>query len=606
MKQRMILVLLILAIAGLVYWRFHPRASEHGQAGEIIRGYEENISLTPVLVPLEMCENRATMPDVADRAAQIQPVLMKVFQASCADSNSAAISGSNWMNAAFIDDTRDTSVGADAWQKAVTLEMKKTGVTIDESAGRIRYWPPALLHFNRARIFDGDFVAKVVGHIGRNAETVRSSLKTGDVDTSAVTRVLSLYEASLYFHGLPASQAWRLDAEQGLERYFKKHQKPDGTIDGDVAISVATIETVMPSLALAYRAGIPVKGVLAGDVQRLLDVLMYALDMDGFLPFSTVDENVGNKREWLFWGSRIFNRPDYGWVAYGGLDALEIAPPRKTSMAFPDAGLYVMRNNWNIRRMAQRGILPDKSEIVQTNGMIWSYYEFNGMSDSVWIDARQGVAEIYAFGERQIRITFPFERLDVREWRTGATGSVFRCASEKGNLTVVHLPEKAAWALNFSGLKKDSGVTISPLRVDIQKTVASEGIVTKPEDYIMSRDNCTELRNKPFGSVCIRTEGGMISTTSNLWTVHSTREDGSVTLVIVGASGTWPSDLNENPLIAPERAAENRQIQISADGCVVDEKVGDGNADENNGKTRGRGFHLKFDGSGIMLDGKTF
>ena len=282
---------------------------------------------------------------------------------------------------------------------------------------------------------------------------------------------------------------------------------------------------------------------------------MYMLDMNGCLPFAPSEEDQTNKREWLFWGSRIFQRPDFAWVAYGGLDALEIRPPCETSRAFPDMGLYVMRNNWEIRRFLHRGQAWE-SDLQPAN-----------MSHTMWIDAPKGVIELFACGERQVRLVLPAS-IQTRDWRVGKQGIVLEGVVGTGKLTVVHLISADAWIVRLDGLT-NSDIKIISLRFPLRETAGGKGMVTCPIRPAVRWDWGTRLGMRSFGSVCLRTDGQIVRKDEKGFSVRSAGKEGMLTLVIVGAYRPRSRFVKIDRQDV-SKLAEDRQVAITPEGCALD------------------------------------
>lgn len=561
------IMLALLIWASIFYrsWAVRSRFVER-----LYTGYEKNVSIIPILAPLEARLHQAMMPDIARSAAIVNPRLWRILKGIDTEDDMVFITGSNWVQAAYIDDYEAIALGANAWKTAVSRILDRPDDSLEACANRLRYWPPALFHFNMAHTFERNFLARVVKRIEKDAGRAQW-YSLWDGKGTQVHSAMALYEAGVHFHNLPSSRQWRNAAEKAIIGYLETHQKPDGSIDGNLERSVEVIETVIPPLAMGYRAGIPLSRELAPKIQRLLEILMYSLDMNGCLPFGPPQENNVNKRELLFWGSRIFQRPDFGWVACGGLDALEIRPPQQTNQAFPELGLYVLRNNWEIRRFLHRGFTPE------------AIPPFSVMSHTMWIDTRRGKIELFAFGERQLRLVLPAS-VQAPVWRVGKRGIVLQGALDSGKLTVVHLVEADAWILRIEGLASEFGIGVIPLRFPLRETADRAGVVTCPIGPAAGYDWNTGLGVKLFGAVCLRTDGIITMGDAQEFSVRPVANTDSLTIAIMGTPGAVRQDI--------ARAAEDRPVTIAGTDCVIGGNEAQG----------GQAWHLSLQESGILLD----
>ncbi len=567
------LALLLWALTVYRAWFARSRFVER-----LYTGYGKNVSLVPILAPLELRANEAMALDIAMIARTKQARLLRILKGIETAEDRASVAGSNWMQAAWADDYAGTTLGAKAWKKVSCRTMDKADDSREACAERLRDWPPALLHFNKAHVFEKKFMAWAVKQVERDAARVKKALPQMKPE-ARLRSAGALFEAGVLFHDLPASRSWRTAAEEVLRDCLAARQKPDGSIDGSLEETMTVIEIIVPALAMGYRAGIPLSGELASPVQRLLEILMYSLDMNGCLPFAPSEEAQANKREWLFWGSRIFQRPDFAWVAYGGLDALEVRPPREISRSFPDMGLYVMRNNWEIRRFLYRGQTPGAAPLV------------SDMSHTMWIDTRRGAIELFACGERQLRLVLPAP-VQMPDWRVGEQGVVLQGTLGTDRLTVVHLVSADAWIVRVEGLTNEPGIKIVSLRFPFRETAEGMGMVTCPIRPSVPWDWSTGLRMKPFGAVCLRTDGQIVKEDEKGFSARSAGKSDALTLVIAGAFRMKSRDI--------DKTAESRRVAITADGCALDAREPAESRDDSS--CPWQPLRLSFENSQVMLN----
>ena len=548
-----LLVLLLLGLAIIFGVHYFLGADRRAFANRLYIGFEKNVAVFPILAPLELRSNQAMALDIARSAPAVHERSLRILKGAETEADRAWVTGSNWTQAAWVDDYEAVALGADAWRVAVGRVLAKPDLSLPASLDRLRYWPPALLHFNRGRMYDRKFLARTVEQVERDAARVAKALP-GQSPETRLSGAAALFEAGALFRDLPAGRKWRLTGEKALLEWLTARQKPDGSI-GSLDQTAAAIEIIVPALALGYRAGLPLTGELSDRVQRLLEILMYSLDMNGCLPFAASAEDQVNRREWLFWGSRIFNRSDFAFVAYGGLDALEARPPAETSKAFPDLGLYVLRNNWEIRRYEYRGPRREGVPLISET------------SHTLWLDAPRGVLELFACGERQVRLTLPGP-IQVTDWQVLEQAVILRGKLGKAQLTVVHPIKADAWVLRLDGLPENKGLDITSLRFPF-RPAAGGGEITVPDLPKVRCEWITRLMMKPFGSVFLRTNGQIIRESDLALTILPATKGGGLTMALVGAykPRSFMARLDSREL---DKLAESRRVAFYGDECVLD------------------------------------
>ena len=571
-KHNWLLLLVLLLLVGFGVWKISRGGRAQQFDEKLFVGFEDNVSLTPVLAQLSPRENSMFRGNTRESAVMYS-AFPRVLRGEGTSADLLFVTGTNWSKLACIDDCRGTLVGAQVWRKAVETILQHPDTAPAACADRLRNWPPALRHLGLARTFEKDFIASVVSRVCRDAEIVEDAIGGINHTTNTLELAAALYEAGAQFHDYPPAAKWRDYAEKSMVRYFEKHQKPDGNTGGDLAQSVADSETVIRSLAVGYRAGVPVSKELAGHVQKLMDVMMLTLDMDGGLPFRDPEQRFFNKREWMFWAGRIFHRRDYAWIGYGGGAAMDSLPPARTNAFFADMGLGVMRNNWDVSWYMRRGEQPERVCDVQmpyndiTN--VICAYQYNHFSNNLRMDVKKGVIEVHAFGEQQMRVTLPWNELKLVGWHENENGVTF--VGSKGNVRVcvIQPTDSDAWVVHATGLTPSDCLRVRGLHAKFLEATNCVGMVTRTECFAPRWEWSTVLRIKPAGSVCLKTDGvlsGYDGTNVEVRVGDST----SLTLVMLGAAGIWPGNWNQSPTPASCTMAEARQTTFAPGECTFE------------------------------------
>lgn len=569
-KSRWLMLVLLLLLVGTCFWAFPRRGmSQRQYVDRLYVGFDDPVSLVPVLAKLDFSQ----APMFGGRRHEskaMYPVFPRVLRGDATANDLAFVTGVNWSILAYIDDTHGTLLGAEVWRRAVEVVLSHPEVSLTACVDRLRYWPPALRHLNLAQTFEKKFISEVVMRLCRDAEFVVAALVDAEPSTNTFTMATALYEAGANFRDFSKADRWRRGAEKGMVQYFEKHQKPDGSMDGDFGHTFDDIETMVRALAVGYRAGIPVSGELTLRAQKLLDVMMLTLDMDGGLPFREPEQLCFNQREWMFWAGKIFNRRDYAWIGNGGLDALFGAPPARTNAYFADLGFGIMRNNWDIRWYLQRdeAYIPvvDVQWSPEKPTALMKGHEYNHFSNTLRLDQKKGMLELYAFGEQQMRVMLPWTDLEYVNWIESADGVTFIGKKGDARVYVTQPIDSDAWVVHVVGLTASENLKVRGLHVKFLEATNGVGVVTQPQYFRVNSDVSTVLQFKSLGSVCLRTDSALSGYDGTNVEVRASAGK-ALTLVMMGASGIWINGWTHDPGISPRLMAEARRVTFAPAGC---------------------------------------
>ncbi|MFH1074644.1 MAG: hypothetical protein V1752_06110, partial [Candidatus Firestonebacteria bacterium] len=211
-------------------------------------------------------------------------------------------------------------------------------------------------------IYEGDLKEEIAKAI----ETCANLLLDGKVSVEdekpdELKELESLIRYGILF---PKSTKAKEGLESGwskLKEYLAKRINTEGCDIEKEPIKLAKTLTEIERLSLINDIKIPEE--VFKPAEKLLEFIMYCSNPDGTIS-EVVDSSKQNVREWLYWGSKIYKRTDFRFVSFGGLDMENSFEPEKTSIAYPESGIYVMRNSWDIRDKVKRVIKDETRQRV--------------------------------------------------------------------------------------------------------------------------------------------------------------------------------------------------------------------------------------------------
>lgn len=191
-------------------------------------------------------------------------------------------------------------------------------------------------------------------------------------NTHLTGEALGLFYLGLFLPEFSDARRWKEKGTSILMQQLSRHVRPDGVyFEQSSYYHRYTTDLYTHFLILSQNNGEQLPEEVSLKLQALLDHLMYITRPDGTTPFFGDDDGgrlnlldrrpVNDFRATLSTGAALFNRPDYkfvagetaeqtlwllGPVALQKLDDLEATPPVLQSVAFKDAGYYIMRDGW--------------------------------------------------------------------------------------------------------------------------------------------------------------------------------------------------------------------------------------------------------------------
>jgi hypothetical protein len=215
---------------------------------------------------------------------------------------------------------------------------------------------------------------RMLGHLAVSARHVERYLSTWfSPNTHLTGEALGLFLVGTALPGCPESAKWAETGRGILLDWLSRHVRPDGTyVEQSTWYHRYTTDFYLHFLILAGRAGLDVRGAVAGPLGGLLDVLAWITRPDGTMPLIGdddggrllfLDEGTAHQtRTPLAVGAVLLGRSDLAGVA--GAPTPELvwllgpdAPARFAALSghvpagrgrsFPDGGVVVARSGWD-------------------------------------------------------------------------------------------------------------------------------------------------------------------------------------------------------------------------------------------------------------------
>jgi uncharacterized heparinase superfamily protein len=292
--------------------------------------------------------------------------------------------------------------------------------------------------------------------------------------------------ASIYYPEFKDTKNWLKIALNRFEKEIKRQINQDGShiemSTGYQWLAVDEFEA-MHQLLKAHNLSLPNEN-LGAFLEKMYSMLAYVARPDGTFP----EINDG----FIRWSSRrlaqagkIFDRDDMVYIGTAGEKG---SAPRKTSLGFHDAGLYVMRSNWT----------KGASYLIFDAG---PYGGHHGHEDKLSI-------ELYAYGQTFIvdSGSYTYDRKDpYRNYFVGSQGH--------NTILVDGLSQIRRWNrinMNPKPVKGNYAIWISRPSFDYVSSTYNDGYgqfsLKKPKDPLIIRD-VTHTRKilfvKPHYWICV-------------------------------------------------------------------------------------------------------
>ena len=242
-----------------------------------------------------------------------------------------------------------------------------------EIAYRSIAWIWVLHFFRESEHLTPTLFGRMLFHLKMNARHVRHFLSTWfSPNTHLTGEALGLFLIGVSFPEFAESLAWRRAGWSILTQWLPRHARADGVyVEQTTYYHRYTVDILQHAYVLGRLHGWPVQAAFDDTLSRLVEHLQFIARPDGTVPVWG-DEDGGrllpldgldpvDARGPFGVSAVLLQRADFAFAAGGEREALiwllgpespEVlqrlrpAPPSVTSRAFPDGGVYVMRDGW--------------------------------------------------------------------------------------------------------------------------------------------------------------------------------------------------------------------------------------------------------------------
>ncbi len=226
----------------------------------------------------------------------------------------------------------------ESWISQVPIGFIATDVT----ARRVQNWIYAWFLFARSGAsFSAEFSDLFFDAVVRQVDHVIEFM--APARNHRTLELYAVFLAATAFPDLPAAAGWRDLARREMLRNISTDLLDDGV---HCELSTDYHHIVLRSYLLFVRLsqmnGIEVPPPCARRICRALDFAMHVHRPDGLIP-ALSDSDSRDFRELLSWGSELFGRADYAWVASAGGRG---RPPAITNRIFDTSGYAILRSPW--------------------------------------------------------------------------------------------------------------------------------------------------------------------------------------------------------------------------------------------------------------------
>ncbi|MEP6763186.1 MAG: alginate lyase family protein [Gemmatimonadaceae bacterium] len=234
-------------------------------------------------------------------------------------------------------------------------------------------WIWALHLMRDASVLQGELADTILASVQAHGRHLERYLSTYfSPNTHLTGEALGLFYIGTQYPMLRDAKRWRALGAEVLEASLKRQVLSDGVyFEQATQYHRYTIEIYLHYLLLARANNIAVSDRIEATLHTMFDVLLHLTRADGTIPLIGDDDGgrlvqlddrpPHDVRALLAMGAVVLKRSDLAWVGRGDdaalcwmlgagapreRDALVAGPPTETSRAFPDGGLFTMRDGW--------------------------------------------------------------------------------------------------------------------------------------------------------------------------------------------------------------------------------------------------------------------
>jgi hypothetical protein len=269
---------------------------------------------------------------------------------------------------------------------------------------RMRVWIAVWEYFvHRVSADIGDaIIIKMLKSIWQHADALKDIDEGGN---HGHMEQYGVFTVAVMFPEFKDAASWLSRSAPRIERHVMSDFAPDG-MHREMSTeyhNVGVYNSFRPLLLAAQNGLAPFTAAFRGRVEKALEYQMYVAKPNRISPALSDADPGKRKIAFLDDGAALFNRPDMLFVYSAGAKG---TAPARSSVAFPDGGMYIMRGGWgNAQNYAQSLYLAH--DIGRLGGL-------HGHDDCLSLEA-------YAFGRDLIvdpgRYTYDTSVVDGVDWR---------------------------------------------------------------------------------------------------------------------------------------------------------------------------------------------
>ncbi len=262
------------------------------------------------------------------------------------------------------------------------------------------------------------------------------------------------------------------------------------------------------SARLALKQGEDIDQYILDECKRMAYQLMIRLEPDGAPPQLGTVLTREKYHETLFFASNIFNLNDLRFVAFNGIENVDISVPRKFGDHFQNTKTVVLRNTWNIAWN-----IPTSSRFLEFNDSL------GDDAAQVTLDLKYSQISYFAYNKPLLIVEFPetyFEKDDIKvNWAIPKTWNnknftVDEIETHSKKMILQYIRETGSFIIEFKEPIKNLKLCFNECKVHTTKIHNEAVILTSHRNWvspsILSYSSDYSVR-KHQGNLEIKTDG---------------------------------------------------------------------------------------------------